>query len=169
MPKYITASQYKKLTSIPRSKLSVRTKIFAGVIVEHENKIYLVRDIAGHFPGYDLPGGKVLWGEEIIECAQREFFEETKFETKLTGLLGVYQRKATEDEDDYIRFIFIGKIVKSKKKIISDPNIASSGWVDVKKVETNKIKLKSPETYREIKEYLQGKRYPLDVIETYVW
>lgn len=169
MPRYITAKQYNQLMSVPRSKMSVRSKIFAGVIVEDKNKILLVRDAGGHFPGYDIPGGKVLWGEQIIDCAHREVLEETGYKIKLTGLLGLYQRIVTEDADDYLRFVFIGKLDKSKKLKVEDPNIIESVWLEKSDIEKNKIKLKSPETIREIHDFIKGKKFPLDVIDTYAW
>ena len=102
--------------------MSVRAKLFAGVIVEHEGKILLVRDAGGSFPGFDFPGGKVLWSEEVKDCSVREFKEETGYEVSLESLLGIYQRKTNEDEDDYIRFIFIGKLKNKAPSKMIDPN-----------------------------------------------
>lgn len=57
-------------------------KRYAGVLVKCNNKVLLCkRNNQGSFPGmWSVPGGKMEQGEEPIESAMREFFEETNIE-----------------------------------------------------------------------------------------
>ena len=66
-------------------------KLAAGVVVEHEGAILLVR--RNHEPMYgrwSFPSGFVERGEVVEEAARREVREETALEVVIDHLLGVY-------------------------------------------------------------------------------
>ena len=168
MVRYISVAQYQKLTSIPRNKLSVRTKIFCGAILEDAGKILLIKSDS-HYPGWDIPGGKLLWSEVILECVHREVLEESGYKIRVQALLGIYQRLTNEDDDDYIRIIFRASLKGKTQKKFKDPEIIKVQWFPIKEILSNRVKVRSPEVIRELAEYNQGKNFPLDVVETYSW
>lgn len=169
MSRFITAAQYKKLTQIPRGRLSVRTQIYCGTIVKENGKILLVKSFDDKFGGWDFPGGKLLWSEDVFSCAKREMLEEGRYKVKLKRILGIYQRKTSPDEEDYFRFIFIGELLNKRQRKIGDPNISDTKWFYTKDLIKNKLQVRSPEVIREVGDYVNGKSFPLDVVELYVW
>jgi ADP-ribose pyrophosphatase YjhB (NUDIX family) len=106
--RFISLAQYKKLTQIPRARLSVRTQVYCGVIIENKGRIVMVKSLDDKYPGFDFPGGKLLWSEDIRECAKREVLEEARYRIKLKNLLGIYQRRTGPDDEDYLR-IFLSE------------------------------------------------------------
>ena len=69
-------------------------KLAAGVVVEHEGAILLVR--RNHEPMYgrwSFPSGFVDAGEVVEEAACREVLEETGVEVRIERLLGVYSQR----------------------------------------------------------------------------
>jgi 8-oxo-dGTP diphosphatase len=69
----------------------INPKVAAGVLIEHEGRVVLVRrGIEPHFGSWTLPAGFAEYGETIEETAIRECREETGLEVELDGLLGVY-------------------------------------------------------------------------------
>ena len=69
----------------------VNPKLAAGVVVEHEDAILLVR--RNHEPMYgrwSFPSGYVDRGEAVEDAARREVLEETAVEIAIDRLLGVY-------------------------------------------------------------------------------
>jgi len=74
----------------------------AGVIVKSGNKCLLCKrsDVETHSGEWSIPGGKVEPGEEIIDAANREFYEETNKkltgELKFIGVMSRMNRKGTK-------------------------------------------------------------------------
>ena len=50
-----------------------RISIKALVLNEDRTKFMLIKDETGH---WDLPGGGIKWGENVVECLEREIEEE---------------------------------------------------------------------------------------------
>lgn len=169
MSRFITADQFKFIAQIPRKRLSSRVLVYCGAIIEKEGKILMVRASDALWPGFDFPGGRMLWSENIMDCVNREVLEESRYKINIERFLGIYQRNTREDGEDYLRFLFTGKIKDSRQLKKGDPNIVEVRWVDIKKIINNEIQLRSTEVSRELRDYLKGISYPLDIVSTYVW
>jgi 8-oxo-dGTP diphosphatase len=65
-------------------------KVAAGVFIEREGRVLLVRRCRGARLGtWSFPAGFVEFGEEPAEAAVRECYEETGLEVSITGLHAV--------------------------------------------------------------------------------
>lgn len=165
----ITAYQFRQLSKIPRDRFSVRIKVFVGAIVVKNDRILLVDDSGDKREGWDLPGGKLLWSEMLKSAILREVAEETGYKVKLSGLLGIYQRKTGVDDEDYLRIIFIADLKNTYQRKIRDPKIKQAKWWKLSDISANQIPLRSPEVAREIADFQRGIQFPLSLIKTYVW
>jgi 8-oxo-dGTP diphosphatase len=74
----------------------------ACVIIEHEGKFLLIDRSDGL--GYTIPGGIVRYRETIEQCVVREAREETGYNIKLTGFVGIY---SSLDRDPRFRAVSI--------------------------------------------------------------
>ena len=169
MNKFITADQYKILTQIPRGRMAVRTQVFCGAIIEKDGKILMVRSYGKVWKGWDFPGGKMLWGENIFNCVSREVLEETGYTPKPKSLLGIYQRKTELGGEDYLRFIFISSLKKNKRIKIADPHVEKAEWINIDKLLGEKMRFRSEQVLKELKDYKSGKSFSLDVVKLFVW
>lgn len=60
----------------------------SAVVVDDQGRLLLHRRRDNEM--WALPGGKMELGESIGQCAIREVREETGFDVKLTGIVGIY-------------------------------------------------------------------------------
>jgi ADP-ribose pyrophosphatase YjhB (NUDIX family) len=166
--RYITPQQYEELTQIPRGRMAIRSKIYVGALVVKNDTILLTKTKHSKYPGWQLPGGRVLWNEKYIDALTREVLEETGFDVKPLNVVGFYQRETKEDEEEFLRVIYLVKPIK-KKDIELDENIKESKWFNIKDVLSKKVKLQSEIIRTEIQDYTNGKLYPLEILNTYIW
>lgn len=147
--------------------MSTRMKVYAGILVQDGDKVLLVKHTDDY--SYSIPGGKVLWGEFIKDTALREFKEETMLNAEITSLLGVFQRKVDEDEVDYLRFLFIGKLKSIKKRKYLDETIEKVEWIKIDDILNKSVLVRSDQVINEIKRLKNGVVYPLEILDTYSW
>ena len=83
-------------------------KVVAGVVVEMDDKVVMVRRRTGVGAGkWSIPAGYVDRGEVVEEAAAREIREEVGLDVEITGLLGVYSRPA----DKNVLVVYAGNVV----------------------------------------------------------
>lgn len=153
----------------------VYTQVFCvvGTIIVKDDKILLIREAGTVDKGkWNLPAGWLDVGENPINGAKREAKEETGFDIKITDFLGVYSlvRSDLQKVDGFIRhpikLIFIGKISGEKKYNIDKKEITEVKWFSLEEIEKmSKDELRDIDIKNQFKEYLTGKRYPLDIIK----
>ncbi len=81
----------------------------AGAIIEQDGKILLIDRSDGL--GYTIPGGIVRHKETVEKCVLREVREETGYEIKLTGLVGVYSSLGRDPRFRAVAIAYKGTIV----------------------------------------------------------
>ena len=81
----------------------------AGAIIEQDGKILLIDRSDGL--GYTIPGGIVRHKETVERCVLREVCEETGYNIKLTGLVGVYSSLKRDPRFRAIAITYRGLIV----------------------------------------------------------
>ena len=78
-------------------------KVAAGVLVEHEGRVLLVRRRLNPRQGlWTFPAGFVDFGEDPAEAAVRECREETGLQVEITGLLDVIAGREHEHGADIV-------------------------------------------------------------------
>jgi ADP-ribose pyrophosphatase YjhB (NUDIX family) len=90
----------------------VEIRLRAVLIVVEEGKILLVphyQSDSGEVQ-WNVPGGKVEFGESIYAAVRREFYEETGLQTEITGLFDVSEVVLPEKPYHSIIIAFSGKI-----------------------------------------------------------
>jgi ADP-ribose pyrophosphatase YjhB (NUDIX family) len=167
--KYITEEQFKSIKNIPRGRLTARYLVYTGILIIDGNRILLCKPKNSKYPGWQLPGGKVLWSEKFTECILREILEETGMEVKLGGIIGIYQRETTPEDEEFLRIIYSAKTFKVIHNKPIDPEIEKIQWFDIQEILEEKIEIQSKQIIKEIQDYQNKKEYPLDIIQIYKW
>lgn len=82
------------------SAVTAKTPVCAvGAIVLEKGEILLVkRDREPARGQWSLPGGRVEWGESLVEACSREVHEETGIDIEVEGLAGIAERIIPGDD-----------------------------------------------------------------------
>lgn len=102
-------------------KLRVRV---CGILLQ-EKKMLLVRhkNIAGIYNLWSPPGGGVDYGEKIIDCLMREFYEETGLEIKPGRFL--FMHEFLQEPLHALELFFEVEAVGGELKTGTDPELAA--------------------------------------------
>jgi len=87
-------------------------KVAAGVVVEHEGRVLLIRRGQGTLRNglWSIPAGFVEYDEDPAQTAVRECQEETGLKVELTGLLDVIPGEGLRGEASFI-IVYRGRVV----------------------------------------------------------
>ena len=96
----------------------------AFVVLRHHAQVLLVRSRADR--RWQLPGGRIEWGETPWAAARRECTEEAGLTPRLVRLTGVYHRR-----DKSNAYVFAGRLVGSRAVCGPTPEIKAQRWVSL--------------------------------------
>jgi len=140
-----------------------------ATIVEKDGKFLLVEEkrlinAAGEY-GVVLnqPAGHVDADEAIQAAAVRETLEETRWLVKLKHLVGIYIFTAPANGVTYHRYCFSAEAIEHQSDSELDDGIIDAKWFSWEEIQQFD-NLRSPLVKRCIKDHIDGKQYPLDLI-----
>lgn len=148
--------------------------IVVGAFIERDGKILLIQE--NHPPDkgkWNLPAGKLDFGESPLAAAKREAFEEAGIDFTPTALLGVHSvhRKDTPGEVHALRIVFIGE---SEGEVSLDHGEAVGGVAEIadyKWLTPDEILamddaiIRYHDVKKLVQNYVDSKQYPLELID----
>ena len=108
------------------------------------------------------PAGHVEKDESIVDAVVRETLEETCWQFTPESLIGLY-RWVTPHGKTYLRYTFCGTALGFDQASTRDPEIVDSHWMSINEIR-NSSNLRSPLVISCLDDYLNGIRYPLELI-----
>jgi ADP-ribose pyrophosphatase YjhB (NUDIX family) len=153
----------------------VFTQTFGVVaaIIERDGRFLLVREYHPTHPDHgkwNQPAGMLEVGEDPLSAVRREVLEETGYTFKPTGLLGVYSL-VRQDLETFergtphpVKLIFVGEIGSEPVQPLAD-DISEVGWFTPAEIKAMEAKtLRDVDIKQEVRDYLAGRRFPLDIV-----
>lgn len=99
----------------------------AGALVVRDGRVLLVKRAQAPFAGWwDVPGGYLEYDEHPEDAARRELREETGYEIRITGLVGVYPSQYDSEGQRTLDLIYLAEIVSGEERPASDA--LEIGW-----------------------------------------
>lgn len=138
--------------------------IVVGAVVENDGKILLVQEKQPQaYALWNTPAGWLEKSENPMDGAKREVKEETGYDIKINGLLGIYIGPSKHNPD-----LTVNKIVFRASIIGGKLNFPKDELLDVKWFEPSDILAMKDSQLRgirkEIEDFVKNKNYPVDVI-----
>lgn len=157
-------------------RVFTQTHGVVGAIIERDGKFLLVKEAWGTANGGDRgkwnhPAGWIDLGQDPLLCVKKEVREETGFDFEPTALLGIYSlvRKDLAGHlgkpgfPHGIKLIFTGGISGAAQT--GNEEISEVKWFLPQEIEAMDAKtLRDTDIKQQVKDYLSGRRYPLEII-----
>ena len=145
-------------------KWSARTTVAA--IAERNNRFLIVEEMTRNgLRVFNQPAGHLEEGESLLRAVIRETREETAWDFKPAGLVGIYRWQVPPDGVTYIRFCFHGEACDHQPQQKLDTGIIQALWLSREELVTKQARLRSPMVLRCIDDWLSGVSYPLEILK----
>lgn len=133
----------------------------AAVIEEDEKFLFVEEEVGGELV-INQPAGHLDEGETLIHAAIRETKEETSYDFIPKNIVGIYKWSHPTKNKTFVRVCYCGEASNPDENQKLDQGIVRALWLS--KDDLIKHKLRSPMVLNCINDYLDNKRYPIDII-----
>ncbi|NKI17490.1 NUDIX hydrolase [Spongiibacter sp. KMU-166] len=138
--------------------------VTVATIVENDGKFLIVEEIREGRHVFNQPAGHLEQGESLQEAAIRETLEETQWRVELQGVIGMGLYTAGSNGVTYHRSTFFAKPVAFCPDSPLDADIHRVHWMTPEELREHRPMLRSPMVLDCLERYLDGHRYPLNMI-----
>jgi len=167
-----------------------KPSVTVAAVIEKEGRFLLVEEHTPQGLRLNNPAGHLDPGESPAQGCARETLEETAWHFTPTALVGIYlsrfQRPAADLPDlpdladladvvdlaepivdiTYLRFTFCGTLGPFDAGRTLDTGIVRTVWMTPDEIRASADRHRSPLVRQCMEDYLQGQRYPLELIHT---
>lgn len=112
------------------------------------------------------PSGRLEIGETPADAAVRETLEESGYSFMPTHIVGVYEYFHIMSYTIYLRLAYTGALFvpDNRRARPEEPSIESVRWLTYEQLERTRERHRSPFVLQCVKDYRDGKAYPLDLV-----
>ena len=135
-----------------------------AAIIERDQKFLMVEEISHGEQVFNQPAGHLDDKETLIEAVIREAREETAWHFTPEYISGFYQWKHPKNNITFMRTAFVGTVDDFCATQTLDDGILQAVWMSRDELRQASAKLRSPMVLKCIDDYLDGRRFPLDLI-----
>jgi 8-oxo-dGTP pyrophosphatase MutT (NUDIX family) len=139
--------------------------VTVAAIAERDDTFLIVEETVDGQRVYNQPAGHLDSGETLIEAVIRETWEETGWTFLPEALVGVQLWRHPVHSESFLRFAFCGTCMMQQSSNPPDNEIEAVHWLSREELAQDPSMLRSPLVLRSIDDYLEGRRYGLDILE----
>jgi len=139
-----------------------------AAIIERDGKFLMVEELINGQHLFNQPAGHLDPDESLLDAVIRETREETAWHFVAEAVTGIYLWKHPDNGETFLRITFCGQCSDHDPEQSLDDGILQAVWMTRDEVFRQKQQLRSPMVINCIDDYITGKRYPLDVLNTIV-
>ena len=139
--------------------------VTVAAIAEKDGKFLIVEEMVDGQLMYNQPAGHLESGESLIEAVIRETYEETAWTFQPEALVGIQLWRHPVHSESFLRFSFCGSCYDHRPEQALDEGIKQALWLSREELFDINHKLRSPMVLRTIDDYLEGRRYSMDILE----
>ncbi|MDR2220943.1 MAG: NUDIX hydrolase [Methylobacillus sp.] len=141
-----------------------KPNVTVAAVIEQDGKFLLVEEETADGVMFNQPAGHLEDDETLLAGVAREVLEETAYDFKPTGLLGMYHWKHPKKDITYLRFAFTGEIGGHDPNRKLDDGILRACWLTPDEIRATQSQHRSPQVLTCIEHYLAGQHFPLSAL-----
>jgi len=142
-----------------------KPNVTVASIIELDRKFLMVEEESPAGPVLNQPAGHLERNESMEDAVIRETMEETGYRFTPEAIIGSYLWHNDDNETTYYRSTYSGSVCNKVVATELDDGIIRALWMTHDEIIENESRLRSPVILESLRDYLAGKRYPLDVIK----
>lgn len=145
-------------------RMSTALHVTAAAIVRVDERYLLVEEEVDGRRVINQPAGHWEPDESLPEAVVRETLEETGWQFRPHGLVGIYQWQHPNGRDTFLRFAFYGDVLQVDADRALDPEIKQVLWWTKTQLRSASVPLRSPQVLRCIEDFESGARFSLNCL-----
>ncbi len=119
-----------------------RPKVVVSGLIERDGKVLLVKEILENGEHWIVPGGKVEFGESLVDAVKREIKEETNLDIEVLRLFDFKEHVNLKYDYHTVIFFFLAKplneSIKLPEEVLDAKFFAKEDLKDIKLVDSAK-------------------------------
>lgn len=141
-----------------------KPNVSVAAVIERDGRFLLVEEETDDGVCFNQPAGHLECRESLLDAVIRETLEETAFTFQPQYLVGIYNYRNEERDVTYLRFAFGGRISDHDPKRQLDEGIIDTHWLTLPEIIAREAQHRSPLVRLCIEDWLEGKHYPLELL-----
>lgn len=138
--------------------------VTVAAIAERDGRFLVVEEVIRGRTVLNNPAGHLEQAESFADAVRRETLEETGWEFEPEAVTGIYLWSNPELDNTFLRVAFSGRCLRHHPDRALDKGIVGPHWLTRAELGDGVRALRSPMVLRCIDDYLQGRRYPLQLL-----
>ena len=143
-----------------------KPNVTVAAITEKEGEFLFVEEQTSDGIKLNQPAGHLEPKESLVDAVIREVREETAYDFEPKYIVGIYQFDKIGSDVSFLRVTFAGELGCFYDDQDLDKGIIRSVWLAPSCLSSQKYALRSPLVLDSLNDYIQGKRYSLEVIRS---
>ncbi len=140
--------------------------VTVAAVIEQNQHFLLVEEQTSQGLAFNQPAGHLEANEDLVSAIIREVQEETAWVFEPDYLIGVQLWRRSTDRPTFLRFCFAGRVHSHNPNQALDDGIVKTHWLS--REEIHRKNLRSPLVLESVDEFLQGERYPLSMLKSFI-
>lgn len=141
-----------------------RPSVTVAAVIERGGRFLLVEEEVEGRRVLNQPAGHLDPDESLAAACRREVLEETAHHFAPRALVGIYRWHYAPRDVTFLRFCFCGDIERVEAGRPLDRGIIAAPWLTLDELLGKKAQHRSPLVEQCVRDFLAGKRFPLELL-----
>lgn len=152
--------------ALPPAETRVSHRISVSSVLQRDGRFLVIEEMVDGVQKINQPAGPLEAGESPSEGAVRESLAESGVAFVPAHLVGIYQWYLSATNTVYLRLCYTGTIYVPGRRPPkpSDPHILAVRWLTPEELLREQDRHRSAFVMQCVRDYVNGRRYPLDIV-----